>query len=393
LLAESEKDLIDEFDRLLQREWQHEGLSPNDVKLFCQDRSLPYYCLGSGLLDSWQPETPKGRSVAFATWDGHAYFYKSARVVSEWSATAPQGKGRWQLASEVVSQLPPVSEWRPWADKRKAMPRNPGYFFCHDLRAARAQILRWGKNPKVTLRSLAEYSSLRYSMVSALDGSAGTVVIRELPREHKEIAAWARKLGVEWCGERLPGLAFKAFQQLLKVSRRTPGADLQEKILKKQGGKCAVCREVLKEPEFDHEAPLKQLQGQGQTFRALCCDCHAEATAHEGGGRALESRFSRSAWEDFVMSPRPPTLAWRPHELSEKIGQDKGNNHSSNPRDGYSPSGSDKGYHHSSKSRSDGTPEKGGQLNCSPALEGRGSQFHSPALAPWPGRPRARPAR
>ena len=255
LLAESEKDLIDEFDRLLQREWQHEGLSPNDVKLFCQDRSLPYYCLGSGLLDSWQPETPKGRSVAFATWDGHAYFYKSARVVSEWSATAPQGEGRWKLASEVVSQLPPVSEWRPWADKRKAMPRNPGYFFCHDLRAARAQILRWGRNPKVTLRSLAEYSSLRYSMVSALDGSAGTVVIRELPREHKEIAAWASKLGVEWCGERLPGLAFKAFQQLLKVSRRTPGADLQEKILKKQGGKCAVCREILKEPEFDHEAP------------------------------------------------------------------------------------------------------------------------------------------
>ena len=89
LLGESDKDLIDEFDRLLQREWQHEGLSPNDVKLFCQDRSLPYYCLGSGLLDSWQPENPKGRSVAFATWDGHAYFYKTARVVSEWSATAP----------------------------------------------------------------------------------------------------------------------------------------------------------------------------------------------------------------------------------------------------------------------------------------------------------------
>ena len=113
ILKEQEKDLIDEFDRLLQRPWQHEGLSPNDVKTFCQERKLPYYCLGRGLMDSWQPEAAGGRAVAFTTWDGHCYMYKSARVVSDWVVAAPHAQ-RAQLASEVVSSLPPVTEWKEW---------------------------------------------------------------------------------------------------------------------------------------------------------------------------------------------------------------------------------------------------------------------------------------
>ena len=97
--------------------------------------------------------------MAFATWDGHCYMYKSARVVPDWVVAAPQTQ-RAQLASEVVSSLPPVTEWKEWDGD--AMPRNPGYFYCFDLRAVRAQLMNRGRNPKVTLRSLAEWSSVRY---------------------------------------------------------------------------------------------------------------------------------------------------------------------------------------------------------------------------------------
>ena len=310
LLKESPRDLIDDFDRLLQRPWQHEGLTPNDVKRFCQERSFPYYCLGSGLMDSWLPALAKGKSLAFATWDGHAYFYKTARVISEWSVSQPSSQ-RAQLSSEVVSQLPPVSEWSAWDQLPK-----PGYYHCQDLHQTRKWFLDSGRNPKVTLRGLADWSSLRYACVKAVDGVTGLCIIRELPPDHHEIAAWAARLKVEWCGERLPALTYKALLQLLKVSRRTPSVTEQAEILKRQRGVCSVCKQEFDDNmEWDHEAPLKQLQGnQKQSFRAVCCNCHAEATSHEGGGRALESKFSLRAWESYVMSPRPPTLAWKPHD-------------------------------------------------------------------------------
>ena len=49
--------------------------------------------------------------MAFTTYDGHCYMYKSARVVSDWVVATPQVQ-KAQLASEVVSTLPPVAEWR-----------------------------------------------------------------------------------------------------------------------------------------------------------------------------------------------------------------------------------------------------------------------------------------
>jgi len=321
VLRESEQDLTDEFDRLLARPWQHEGLCPNDIKKFCQERQLAYYCLGTSLLDSWLPKEPKGRSVCFCTWDGHAYFYRSARVVSTWRPTTVlPGK---TLQSEDVGNLPPASAWDRW----DGTPR-PGYFWTVCLDTARRQMLESGRNPKVTIRTLAEKSSLMYDCVKALDGSSGLCVVRELPPDNVEIAAWAARIGVEWCGERLPALTYKALLQLLKVARRTPSWAEQAEILQRQRGRCCECGEALQHVEFDHVAPLKQMQGtQPQSYRALCRKCHREVTKHEGGGRALESRFNLRAWENYVMSPRPPPLAWRPHgnptDFKEQPDQEK----------------------------------------------------------------------
>ena len=226
LLHKCHGDLLDEFDRLLQREWRDEGLTPNDVKTYCQEHSFPYFCVGQGLLDSWVPAEPKGRSIAFATYDGHAYFYSSTRFVSQWrpSELAPKvGQEVTQklshLSSEVVSQLPPVSEWKPWVvisqirtggcyenitpggcyenvtPKGVISQITPGYFHTTSLDAVRKEFLESGRNPKISLRSLAATSSLRYTCVKALDGCSGTCVVRELPEDWEEIGAWGEKIG------------------------------------------------------------------------------------------------------------------------------------------------------------------------------------------------------
>ena len=143
-------------------------------------------------------------------------------------------------------------------------------------------------------------------------------IVRELPDEWEEISAWSEKLGVDYCGERLPGLAYKVFQSLLKASRKTPAKLQQVEILRKQAHRCAICSGIFDDDiVWDHEAPLRQLLvAQKQAFRAICASCSAEITPMEGGGRALESRFSRTAWQLYCMSPRPPPLVWKPHEVS-----------------------------------------------------------------------------
>jgi hypothetical protein len=120
LLKWTQEDLIDEFDRLLQRPWRDEGLSPNDIKIFCQEHQLPYYCLGTMLLDSWIPAEPRGKGVAFSTWNGHCYMYKSSRIVSQWKS---HGASKALLKGEARSEVPPFGDWKPYTTPE------PGFFF------------------------------------------------------------------------------------------------------------------------------------------------------------------------------------------------------------------------------------------------------------------------
>jgi hypothetical protein len=71
LLEQREEDLCDEFDRLLQREWRHEGLDTDDVLLYCKEHALPYYCLHAGRIRAWMPLAPAGKAVAFCAFGGH----------------------------------------------------------------------------------------------------------------------------------------------------------------------------------------------------------------------------------------------------------------------------------------------------------------------------------
>ena len=230
LLKQPMEDIIEEFDRLTQREWHEEGLTPFDVRAFCVERQLAYYCVGQGmLLDTYRPQA-KGRGVAFAMYGGHAYFYKSARCVSTWTVrdslqAATESRGQSppeKLQGETISNTPPVSTWEPYEGPK------PGNFYHSDLDFVRKRMLESGRNPRIVLRSLAKIGSLRYQCVQGLDGSKGLCVVREMPLHSDEITEWLANLkrtsdvDVEFCGERLPAITQKVLLQLLKIERRTP---------------------------------------------------------------------------------------------------------------------------------------------------------------------------
>ena len=140
-LGKSMRALIDEFDRLLDGPWQHEGIEVEDVKRYCQEHQLPFYCIASGrLLDAWQPAEPKGKAVAFCAFQGHMYLYHSARCVSDWT---PGCEATVKLRGEARGELPPLATWLLWTGTPA-----PGYFACEDLLAVRRQLLQSGRSPR-----------------------------------------------------------------------------------------------------------------------------------------------------------------------------------------------------------------------------------------------------
>ena len=329
LLRTTATAIAGEFDDLMGGDdWRAEGLTPLDVRAFCEAKGLAMYCVapGQGVIESYAPAEPKGRAIAFCVYDGHAYFYKSARTVSGWRSTpapAASTEGdevvpRWRLAGDPKCVTPPFSEWKAWT----GVPE-PGYWFCDDLVAERRALLSAGKSPKITIRALGVMSSLTIRCVQAVDGAVGECVLRQRPEEHEAIQAWLRRVdcGVEWRGERLPSITQRVLLALLKAQRATPREDAKRSILARQRGACAECGEALTEIEWDHVEPLRQLPaGSEQKFQALCPACHGEKSQREGGSFGLESRFSRRAWKEYVESPRPPPLVWQPHAAGGTCG-------------------------------------------------------------------------
>ena len=140
-----------------------------------------------------------------------------------------------------------------------------------------------------------------------------------------EIEEWLKHLPrqIEWNAERLPAITQKLFFSLLKSERRKCPADLREQILTNQECKCTICGESLKDitVEWDHVIPLQQVvKGAEIHWQAICSPCHNEKTSLEGKqDRTLTSRFSKTVWENYVLSARPPAICYRPHSWGEDL--------------------------------------------------------------------------
>ena len=192
LLKLSLEDILQDFDAICSGDWRQRGVSPAEIRTFCVWRNAPMFfvdCRGR-LLDCFQPMQKEERAIAYTAWNGHAFFYKSARAVVGCDE-AERHRYRRQRQDSIT---PEFSEWKPWAGEIGC-----GHFWSEDLRSVRAQLLAAGHQPKVALRGLCEWSALR------LRASGGDCVIRELCEDAQVLQEWTQRLGVPYRGQRLAG--------------------------------------------------------------------------------------------------------------------------------------------------------------------------------------------
>ncbi len=182
-----------------------------------------------------------------------------------------------------------------------------------------------GRNPRVTLKSVVDISSLTYVCTQRKDGAEGTCKIRQLPAEAGSIRHWLARLPLgddfEYGGEGLPAITQRVFSALLRAERRSPAQAERQRILEQQDRRCALCGGLFDgDLCWDHATPLRQtVRGEKQLFQAICAMCHAEKTALEGRqARTLESRFSPHVWQTYVLSTRHPPLVFEAHAKEDK---------------------------------------------------------------------------
>ena len=301
LLGVPFEEVCGDFDALAEHDWRAHGISPVEIRAFCAWRNAPMVLISNTgePLDRFEPAQRETKTVVFTYYDGHAFFYRNARPVLEQMGCALVMHRR-----DPKQTVPPLEEWSPWQGEIK-----PGHFHTTDLRETRRQLLLAEHNPQVTLRSLAQFSSLK------LRAKGGQCVIRELPEDWELLQAWAKGLGLHYRGQRLASLSFEAFSTLVKAPRITPSQRQKKLLLAEQGGKCAACGQQIGAgcAEFDHIVPVRQaFAGQQQRFQALCFECHQMKTQTESmQPTSLESRFTRSVYDAYVRSPKQPPLVFQ----------------------------------------------------------------------------------
>ena len=298
LLKLSLEDILQDFDAICSGDWRQRGVSPAEIRTFCVWRNAPMFfvdCRGR-LLDCFQPMQKEERAIAYTAWNGHAFFYKSARAV----VGCDEAERHRYRRQRQDSSTPEFSEWKPWAGEIGC-----GHFWSEDLRSVRAQLLAAGHQPKVALRGLCEWSALR------LRASGGDCVIRELCEDAQVLQEWTQRLGVPYRGQRLAGASLEVFLHLLQ-RRRDNTSSRRAALLAEQDGMCKLCGAPITAQtcELDHIVPVRQAyQGQALELQALCFECHKVKTSMEGNhSTTLESRFCRYVYQNYAASPRLPPL-------------------------------------------------------------------------------------
>eukprot|EP00439_Symbiodinium_sp_Y106_P030338 s11460_g3.t1 len=140
------QEVIEDFNSICPGNWQQRGVCPAEIRTFCVWRNAPMFYVDSRgrLLDCFQPAEKEEKAIAFTSWNGHAYFYKSARAVSGCDDSEQRQRFR-RLKRDTP--VPEFKDWRPWDGEIDS-----GYFWTEDIRGARAELLARGHHPKVSMR-------------------------------------------------------------------------------------------------------------------------------------------------------------------------------------------------------------------------------------------------
>ena len=202
------QEVIEDFNSICPGNWQQRGVCPAEIRTFCVWRNAPMFYVDSRgrLLDCFQPAEKEEKAIAFTSWNGHAYFYKSARAVSGCDDSEQRQRFR-RLKRDTP--VPEFKDWRPWDGEIDS-----GYFWTEDIRGARAELLARGHHPKVSMRGLCEWSALRLRVHGGAD-----CVIRELCEDAEVLQQWTERLGVPYRGQRLAGASLEVFLHLLQGKR------------------------------------------------------------------------------------------------------------------------------------------------------------------------------
>ena len=308
------------FDTVLHgTAWRSCGVTPDELKSWCMFFGHPLTLVGANqLLTYYEPPDQSKRRIAVVVFEGHCFMYRDSRALARF-LVATADSTRPIIEHESKCKLEPWSERKLWQGRPE-----PGLFYVQDLAAERQALLTSNRSPKVTLRDFTSVSQLSYVCVKARDGCSGLCRLREHPPHAQAMVDWLARLPLDrvYCGERLPSLSLSVFEELLRAKRRSPTASQQKELLALHDARCALCGELFSEQracEWDHVVPLRSLTTLAtQCFQPLCSECHAEKTNAQGRqDRTLQSAFCRRTWDAYVMSPRPPALAWNAHKLED----------------------------------------------------------------------------
>ena len=150
------QEVLSDFDAICTKKtWREQGITPREIREFCLWRQAPMFyvdCQGR-LLDKYEPSVKEQRAVAFTSWNGHAFFYKSARTVAK---CEPIGERARYRGERKPGETPEFKDWREWEGEVAS-----GHFYAEDLEQVRRELLAEGHCPKVVMRSMSEWRCLR----------------------------------------------------------------------------------------------------------------------------------------------------------------------------------------------------------------------------------------
>jgi hypothetical protein len=180
-----------QFDNVCAPGWTERGVTTDEILQWGFEHGHNvYYCV-EGTWKARSVDELKGRAVAFAAWDSHAYFYKSAGLFSDW------------MDQERISQAKVEREPRErpidWTSfEEYAGSPSPGNWYTRDIRCVHLQMLATGRSARVELKGQHGIIGLRYTCMSSLDGAAGVCRVKQLPEYYEEIITMLRRIDGEY---------------------------------------------------------------------------------------------------------------------------------------------------------------------------------------------------
>ena len=308
--------LRDAEHRLTGTDTLEQGVTSRVILQFCREHGL-----GAAVVHNERViETLPGKPVlAWTVHEGHCWFYSTPQVRRSLQQRRV-GTVTKMRKVQKASATPLAAAWLPWAQKLEE-----GHYRVDEaeLNDVRQWFLAQGRTPQVLMKDSSRPRALLYRMTQARDGTTGTVHIHGMPQHWEETQAWSERLGLEYRGEGLPSMALKALQTLVRRNRERVYLDGEQKaqLLELFEFRCAVCGGASSQFEWDHVARHSESFGESE-FQPLCSACHKEKTATESRSLdtdILASSFCPRAWEQYVLSPRPPPLVYRVRALPESL--------------------------------------------------------------------------